>query len=92
LSKELLSEGYQYLLTEKMLCQDPLEQFFAKQRDGTGSNNAPTVAQVLNFNRVHSVTRSIEYDLKTGNTEASKNPTEHSKCEAYAPLKKRHKT
>ena len=63
LGKTLLEEGYDFILSEKILCQDPLEQYFSKQRDSTGSNNNPTMAQVLNYNRLHNVCQSVEVEL-----------------------------
>ena len=44
LDKTLHNKGYQFLLTNKLLCQDSLEQYFEHQRGGTGSNNAPTMS------------------------------------------------
>jgi hypothetical protein len=67
LSKQLLREGFRFILTEKLLCQDSLEQYFSKQRAGTGSNNAPSMAQFLSFNRLHTVTREVETDIARGN-------------------------
>lgn len=63
LAKDLLREGYSFVLTEKLLCQDPLEQFFGHQRDATGSNNNPSMEQVLSYNRLHAVTKSMEVEL-----------------------------
>ena len=48
LGKTLHNEGYQFLLTDKLLCQDSLEQYFGHQRGGTGSNNAPTMSEYVN--------------------------------------------
>ena len=39
-------KGVKYMLTEKF-CQDPLENFFGKQRMKGGSNNNPNVATFL---------------------------------------------
>ena len=61
LSQELLNEGYEFILTEKLLCQDPTEQYFSKVRDSTGSNSPLTMAQFNNFTRIHSI-QSIEVE------------------------------
>ena len=74
LSKDLLAEGYSFILTEKLLCQDPTEQYFSRVRNSTGSNNAPTMAQFNSFTRLHSVTKSAQRDLKTGNTTTGAKP------------------
>lgn len=86
LGKELLGEGYQFLLTEKFLCQDPLEQYFAKQRAATGSNNNPSMSQVVGYNRLHAVCQSVEVDL--GGNCSKKNTKVVINSE---PLKKRPK-
>ncbi|XP_022107675.1 uncharacterized protein LOC110988468 [Acanthaster planci] len=45
LGKHLLKQpGVQYLLSEKF-CQDPLEEYFSKQRGAGGSNENPSVEQ-----------------------------------------------
>ena len=45
LTKELLTEpGVEYVLSEKF-SQDPLEEYFSKQRGLCGHNTNPTVAQ-----------------------------------------------
>ena len=44
LSRELLSEGAEYILSEKF-SQDPVEEFFAKQRSMGGGHDNPTVSQ-----------------------------------------------
>ena len=64
LCPDLLSAGYEYILTEKLLCQDPVEQYFSQQRNATGSNNAPTMAEFLNYNRLHSVAKSAATSLQ----------------------------
>ncbi|XP_011680559.1 uncharacterized protein LOC100893587 [Strongylocentrotus purpuratus] len=48
LTKELLvEEGVQYVLSEKF-SQDPIEEYFSKQRGAGGSNDNPTIQQVAN--------------------------------------------
>lgn len=71
LAKDLLHEGYEFLLTEKMVCQDPTEQYFGRVRNSTGSNHAPTMAQFNTYTRVHAVTKSAQTELKNGNTTTS---------------------
>ena len=68
LAKELLQEGYEFLLTEKMLCQDPTEQYSSRVRNSTWRNHAPTMKQFNSFTRVHAVTKSAQAQLNNGNT------------------------
>ncbi|XP_071499561.1 uncharacterized protein [Diadema antillarum] len=46
-TKELLQEGVEYVLSEKF-SQDPIEEYFSKQRRAGGSSDNPTVQQVAN--------------------------------------------
>ena len=67
LAKELLSEGYKYILSEKLVCQDPLEQLFAAQRGAGGSNHNPTLEE---FNRallVRENTKAVGINPRRGN-------------------------
>ena len=67
LAKELLSEGCKYILSEKLVCQDPLEQLFAAQRGADGSNRNPTLEE---FNRallVREHTKAVDIDPKRRN-------------------------
>lgn len=48
LSKTLFDEGVSFILSEKF-CQDPLEEYFVKQRMRLGCNDNPTLEQ-YNFN------------------------------------------
>lgn len=72
LTKQLLEEGYDFILTEKVFCQDPIKQYFSRQRDGTGHNNNPTMSQVLSYNRLHTVCQSAEIALNGNCTNRSK--------------------
>ena len=47
LTKQLLEEGVQYILSERF-SQDPLEEYFSKQRARGGPNENPTLEM---FNR-----------------------------------------
>ena len=67
LGKTLLNEGYQFLLTEKLLCQDSLEQYFGHQLAGTGSNNAPTMSKFVNSSRLITITQEAEAGIAKGN-------------------------
>ena len=90
LTKELLSEGYEYVLSEKRMCQDPLEQFFASQRSAVGSNHNPTVGE---FNRallVKENTKAISITSKRGNCRGSAQPSTVVVDET--PLRKRQRT
>ena len=63
LSKDLLAEGYEFILSEKLLCQDSHEQYFSKQCYSTGGNNNPSMVEVVDYNRLD-VCQSVELDLK----------------------------
>ena len=67
LTKNLLSQGYSYVLTEKILCQDNVEQYFGLQRRSCGTNQAPTLADYTNNERKMSVVREIQLPTKRGN-------------------------
>ena len=72
---ELLNDGFNYVLTEKVLCQDNLEQYFASHRAATGSNNAPTLKEVHNNTRLMSVVGEVTTPIHRGNcTVAMKQP------------------
>ena len=60
LSKDLLAEGYEFILSEKLLCQDSLEQYFSKQRYSTGGNNNPSMVEVVDYNRLDNVCQSVK--------------------------------
>ena len=68
LSTELFDEGYQYILSEHLLCQDTLEQYFSHQRHRTGSNNNPTMAEFLNNSLLLNTTKQVALAPKRGNT------------------------
>ena len=71
--KTLHSKGYQFLLTNKLLCQDSLEQYFGHQRGGTGSNNAPTMSEYVISSRLIAITQKAEAGIAKGNcTQLSK--------------------
>ena len=66
---------FQFLLTDKLLCQDSLEQYFGHQRGGTGSNNAPTMSEYVNSSRLitNTITQKVEAGIAKGNcTQLSK--------------------
>lgn len=67
LCKELLSEGYNYIKTEKLVCQDNLEQHFAHQRQAGGTNRAPTSASYINNEKRFSVLREMQLPSRSGN-------------------------
>ena len=73
LNKTLHNEGYQFLLTDKLLCQDSLEQYFGHQRGGTGSNNAPTMSEYVISSRLITITQKSKAGIAQGNcTQLSK--------------------
>ena len=60
-----------YLLSE-VFSQDPLEQYFSRQRHRCGSNENPTANQVT-YNAMTLVQQqSMYHDLKTMNVEVDK--------------------
>lgn len=59
LAKELLSEGYDYILSQKLVCQDAVEQFFANHRQACGANSAPTLADVVNNTHLFKVAAEV---------------------------------
>ena len=67
LARDLLQEGYKYVLSEKLLCQDSVEQYFAAQRQCGGSVNAPTTSAYLNQAVVMKTTKQVSLPVRTGN-------------------------
>lgn len=76
LTRELLQEGYKYVLSEHLTCQDAVEQYFAKQRDATGGNNAPNTKEFLTNNILFQVTKQTAIAPSTGNTNTETGPIE----------------
>ena len=67
LALELLNNGFNYVLTEKVLCQDNLKQYVASHRAATGSNNAPTLKEVLNKTRLMTDVWEVATPIQRGN-------------------------
>lgn len=55
------------MLSERLLCQDQVEQYFASQRQRGGSNNAPTTNTYLKQAVVMKTTKAVSLPVKTGN-------------------------
>lgn len=66
LTKELLSEQ-DYVLSERLTCQDGLEQYFSRQRAAGGSNHNPTTRQFLHSGQMQAVVKELGMDTKKGN-------------------------
>ena len=66
-TKELLTKGYQYVLTEKIACQDNLEHLFAHQRYSGGTNSNPTVGEFQRNILVREACKSVALPSKRGN-------------------------
>ena len=67
LTKDLLNEGYEYVLTEKLTCQDNLEQNFAHQRAAGGTNHNPTVGEFQRNQLVNEACRTLALPSRKGN-------------------------
>lgn len=63
----MLTEGYDYVLSEKLVCQDAVEQHFAHQRRAGGANHNPTAAEYLRSEKKFSVLREMQLPSKSGN-------------------------
>ena len=60
LSHNLLVEGHEYVSSEKLLCQDDLEQHFSDQQSTAGHNRAPTVGQLLKATLAGEVAKDVD--------------------------------
>ena len=87
-----IKEAIQFLLKKKLnfinprvFCQDPLEQYFSKQRDGCGGSTNPNLHKFLHKGRTIHVTRQIGIKSRRGNTEMEADSVDLSE----EPLKKR---
>ena len=63
--KELLDEGYSFVLSQKLVCQDEVEEFFAKQRHACGANSAPSFSDVVNNTHIMKVAQSTSVSKGT---------------------------
>ena len=59
-----------YLLSE-VLCQDPLERYFSRQRHRGGGNENPTVAQFHSNSDILVQLQQVKSDLRTMNVKPS---------------------
>ena len=69
LAKELLVENdcRIYILSERLLCQDNIEQYFASQRSRGGTNNSLTASSYSLNERNLSITRDLQIPSTSGN-------------------------
>ena len=90
LTRELLAmPGCKLVLTEKF-CQDPLKEFFGKQRGAGGRCENPTVQQFLHNTTSLRVQRSISLNPIYGNCRSRKAKRSlQSVSEVSEPLSKR---
>lgn len=65
LCRELLSEGYQFVVSKKLVCQDIVEQFFARHRQSCGGNSAPTLHDMINNTHLFRMAKHVEISKNT---------------------------
>ena len=89
-----IMDAIKFLLKEleyvnpRVFCQDPLEQYFSKQRDGCGGSTNPNFARVLSNQRSIHVVGNIGIQRKRrGNSTEIVNPV--SELSSDEPLQKR---
>ena len=86
--KFLIREGLAFV-NPRVFCQDPLEQYFSKQRDGCGGSTNPNLKQALNKQRTIHVVGQAGLKKKRGNTEVD--PNECPALLSAEPLQKKKK-
>lgn len=74
LTKELLEEGHDQVLSEHIVCQDALEQYFARQRDSTRGNNNPNMKEFSDNSLLFSVVKQATSGSRSQNTQCWKKP------------------
>lgn len=73
LARQLLNEGHSQILSEHLVCQDALEQYFGRQRDSVGGNCNPSMKEFLNNSLIFSVVKQAKSSTtRNGNTTASR--------------------
>ncbi|KAJ1520366.1 hypothetical protein ONE63_003501 [Megalurothrips usitatus] len=75
--KFMLDAGAEYV-NGRALCQDPLEQYFGKQRASLGGSNNPTVQQFFDTDNKIKTHRDMNVRRGRGNTEATNSSMEIS--------------
>ena len=85
--KYLLSIGAKYV-NARVFCQDPLEQYFSKQRASGGGRNSVTVDSFMSAEMKISTHRDLNVGRRSGNTSGTLAPLEVDD----EPLTKRKKT
>lgn len=86
-TKFLFGEGAQYVMARRF-CQDPLEQYFSRQRASVGGGNNPTKFQYFNTERTYQIVKGLGFKRR-GNTQSEKGPLPP---EVFEPLPKRKTT
>ena len=71
LSRQLIDEGYEFVLSERLVCQDSLEQHFSHTRASCGSNSMPTLNNVYQIDNIQAVARNIRLTTTKGNPSRS---------------------
>ena len=89
LARDLKTEGYKYVLSEKLVCQDSAEQLFASQRAAGGASNSPTVDSFQRSLLVRETTKAVAPMPRKGNCRGGVARTEVAVDET--PLKKKGK-
>ncbi|KAK3920082.1 Transposable element P transposase [Frankliniella fusca] len=85
--KFMLSTGAKFI-NGRVMCQDPLEQYFSKQRAAGGGKNNPTVLSFLNAENKISIHRDLNVRRSSINTEGASKMMEASD----EPVPKRRRT
>ena len=75
LTKDLLAEGTQFVLSKKLVCQDIVEQFFARHRQSCGGNSAPTLNDMVNNTHLFRLAKHVAISKGT-NSEAGDSENE----------------
>ena len=83
----MLSIGAKFV-NARVFCQDPLEQYFSKQRGAGGGQNSVTVEGFLNTDAKITLTRDYNVRRKSSNVEGASKMLQASN----EPLLKRKKT
>lgn len=86
--KYMFSIGHEGMyINARVFFQDPLEQYFSKQRSKSGSINNPNSDQFLMNDNMISIHRNLNVNRRSGNTEATS--SEMDICDEPLPKRKR---
>ena len=89
LTRELLHEGYDVVLSGHLVCQDAVEQYFGRHRDATGGNSNPTSDEFINNTLLFSVVNQASTAVRNGNTSTDKRHVQWTVDSTPLPRKKR---